>query len=129
MIIHAIDEYVKHHPNAKSYNSLGQLRYFSTINQVNAVVGNSSSGLYEVPSFKKPTVNIGDRQKGRLSAASIIDCKSEVKAIEQAILQVFEMDCSTVYNPYGEGNASSKIIHHLKQIQDPQQLIAKHFYS
>lgn len=129
VIIHAIDEYVKQHPNAKSYTSLGQLRYFSTINQVNAVVGNSSSGLYEVPSFKKPTVNIGDRQKGRLSAASIINCKSEVKAIEQAMLQAFEMDCSTVSNPYGEGNVSSKIIHHLKQIQDPQQLIVKHFYS
>ena len=129
VIINTIDEYVKQHPNAKSYTSLGQLRYFSTINQVDAVVGNSSSGLYEVPSFKKATVNIGDRQKGRLRTTSVIDCKSEVKAIEQAILQAFKMDCSTVSNPYGDGNATAKIIHHLKQIQDPQQLIVKHFYS
>ena len=69
-----IKKFVETHPNAVYYQSLGQLLYLSVVSQVDMVVGNSSSGIYEVPSFKKPTVNIGDRQKGRLQAESVINC-------------------------------------------------------
>ena len=84
-----IDDYVAGHPEARAYASLGQIRYLSCIAQVDAVVGNSSSGLYEVPSFKKPTVNIGDRQKGRIQASSVINCRPEAADIARAISKAF----------------------------------------
>ncbi len=70
-IIALIDDYVATRAHASAYTSLGQLRYFSAITAVDAGVGNSSSGLYEVPSFEKPTVNIGDRQKGVLASSVV----------------------------------------------------------
>ena len=72
-------------PNAKAYTSLGQLKYLSCLKYVDGVLGNSSSGLLEVPSFKKGTINIGDRQQGRLKAKSVIDCSCEKKAIINSI--------------------------------------------
>lgn len=128
LLIEMIDKYVAARPNAKAYVSLGQLRYLSTIACVDAVVGNSSSGLYEVPSFKKSTVNIGDRQKGRLKAASVIDCNPQVKDIYEAIKQAFTMDCSTTVNPYGDGNASSKIFRILKDTNF-KKMLKKSFYE
>ena len=129
IIIQMIDEYAANRPNVKAYTSLGQLRYLSAIAQVDAVVGNSSSGLYEVPSFKKPTVNIGDRQKGRLQAESIINCNSQANHIYDAIQQAFVLDCKSVKNPYGEGNASSLIVKTIKEIADHKSLLKKHFYE
>jgi UDP-hydrolysing UDP-N-acetyl-D-glucosamine 2-epimerase len=128
-LMQIIDDYIAGHTNAKAYTSLGQLRYLSAMAQVDAVVGNSSSGLYEAPSFKKPTVNIGDRQKGRLQAASVINCQPEAMAIAQAIQQAFEKDCSQATNPYGDGNSSSRIAAKLKEIQEPQRLLKKHFFE
>jgi UDP-hydrolysing UDP-N-acetyl-D-glucosamine 2-epimerase len=128
-IIKMIDEYVACHHHAKSFTSLGQLRYLSTIAHVDAVVGNSSSGLYEVPSFKKPTVNIGDRQKGRLQAASVINCKPESADIVRAINEAFSTDCSRVVNPYGDGDSSRKIVAALKGIPDFSVLLKKHFFD
>lgn len=110
-----IDEYVSERPNSKAFTSLGQLRYLSTIAQVDAVVGNSSSGLAEVPTFKKATVNIGDRQKGRLKAASVIDCEPQRESIKAALAKVYSPDFQatlrTVKNPYGAGGASEKVLH------------------
>lgn len=123
-----IEKYVESHPKAKAYTSLGQVKYFSVIAQVDAVVGNSSSGLYEVPSFGKPTVNIGDRQKGRLQAASIINCQSQASAIKQAIISAFDMDCSNVQNPYGDGTSSIKMLSILKSIPDYKALLKKQFF-
>lgn len=123
-----IDDYAGVHPESKSYTSLGQIRYLSVISQVDVVVGNSSSGLYEVPSFGKPTVNIGDRQKGRLQATSVVNCEAEASAIIQAITQAFDMDCSNVQNPYGDGNSSIQMLSVLKSIPDYRALLKKQFF-
>jgi UDP-N-acetylglucosamine 2-epimerase (non-hydrolysing)/GDP/UDP-N,N'-diacetylbacillosamine 2-epimerase (hydrolysing) len=128
-IIRMIDDYVAKYSNASGYISMGQLLYLSTIAQVDVVVGNSSSGLYEVPSFKKPTVNIGDRQKGRLQADSVINCIPQCEDIQRAILTALEIDCSGTVNPYGDGNASAKILEKIKQIVNPRSLIKKKFFD
>ena len=91
------------------------------------VVGNSSSGLYEAPSFRIPTVNIGDRQRGRLRATSIVDCRPTAKDIGEAIRTAFAMDCSTVENPYGDGHSAEKIATTLRRVLDPKELLSKHF--
>jgi UDP-hydrolysing UDP-N-acetyl-D-glucosamine 2-epimerase len=127
-IIRLLDDFISQHPNAIAFTSLGQLRYLSLITQVDAVVGNSSSGIYEVPSFQKPTVNIGDRQKGRLLASSVIDCAPQKDEIETAISEAFIKDCSTTVNPYGDGDSSIKILHIIKSISDFKALLKKHFY-
>lgn len=109
-----IQEFCEKHPQAKAYTSLGQLRYLSCMLHVDAVVGNSSSGLLEAPSFKKGTINIGDRQKGRLKVQSIIDCEPVSNSISNAIKHVFSPQfqdkLSTVENPYGDGGASEAIV-------------------
>lgn len=128
-IIRLIDSYVAAHPNARAYVSLGQLRYLSAMSHADAVVGNSSSGLYEAPSFGKPTVNIGDRQKGRLQATTVINCSQEAGAITGAILQALASDCSGAVNPYGDGNSSVRIKDRLKQIVEPSILLKKHFFD
>ncbi|NJD02856.1 MAG: UDP-N-acetylglucosamine 2-epimerase (hydrolyzing) [Ruminiclostridium sp.] len=128
-IMHLQSDFVSQHPNAVEFTSLGQLYYFSLIAQVDAVLGNSSSGIYEAPSFKKPTVNIGDRQKGRLLASSVICCEPRKAEIEKAIREAFIKDCSTAVNPYGDGNSSKKMLHIIKSITDYKALLKKHFYN
>lgn len=112
--------------------SLGQLRYLSALQHVDAVIGNSSSGLLEVPSFKKPTINIGDRQKGRLKAGSVIDCgestDSIVKAIEIALSDKFSEITTHVNNPYGQGRAVDFILNAITHA-DLKSLIRKPFYD
>lgn len=129
LLIGMIDSFLTKHPNARAYTSLGQLRYLSVMAQVDAVVGNSSSGLYEAPSFRVPTVNIGNRQKGRLQAASVLNCPIEAQAISQTISNAFDLDCSGVMNPYGDGESSARIIAMLKNIHAPKQLLQKHFFD
>jgi UDP-hydrolysing UDP-N-acetyl-D-glucosamine 2-epimerase len=124
-----LDSFVKEHNNAKVFTSLGEINYYSMIEQVDAVVGNSSSGLYEVPSFKKPTVNIGDRQKGRTSAESVINCKVNSEDIGKAIAMALRLDCSQAINPYGDGKTSARIISRLKEIPDFRILLKKRFYE
>ena len=124
-----IMSFVKRKGNAKAFESLGYHKYFSLLAQVDVVVGNSSSGLYEVPSFKIPTINIGNRQTGRLKASSVIDAKCTKKAILSAVTQVKKLDCSKTKNPYGDGNSSKKIIAVLEKIEDFSQLIYKKFYD
>ena len=87
-----IQDFVQKNKNAIVFTSLGQLRYLSCIKYVDAVIGNSSSGLIEVPYLKKPTINIGDRQKGRLKADTIIDCNPERLSINNAIKKAFSND-------------------------------------
>lgn len=127
-LIIMIEDYVNKRPNAKSYTSLGQLRYLSLLSHVDVVVGNSSSGLYEVPSFKKPTVNIGDRQKGRLQAASVINCSPIEYEIESAIRKALVLDCSDTVNPYGDGNSSKKILSIIKSNPNYSDLLKKSFF-
>lgn len=129
VLITKINEFVRSHPTARTYTSLGQQHYLSTIAHVDAVVGNSSSGLYEVPTFRKPTVNIGDRQRGRVQAASIVNCEPERKAIAAAIRHALTLDCSKVVNPYGTGNAAPRIVAALRDIADFRPLIKKRFHD
>jgi UDP-N-acetylglucosamine 2-epimerase (non-hydrolysing)/GDP/UDP-N,N'-diacetylbacillosamine 2-epimerase (hydrolysing) len=128
-LIRILEEFLVGRPNTRGYKSLGQQRYLSLLAQVNAVVGNSSSGLYEAPSFKIPTVNIGDRQKGRLRAASVLDCGSAEQEIRSALERAWTMDCSQVVNPYGDGHSSEKILRFLKQIDDYRTLLQKPFFE
>lgn len=129
VIIRMTDDYVASHPNARAYTSLGQLRYLSLMAQVDVVVGNSSSGLYEAPSLGKPTVNIGDRQKGRLQATSVLNCRAAADEIVAAIREAFTRDCSGTVNPYGDGYSSERIVKLIKEMNDPQALLKKHFHE
>ena len=117
--IKMVKRFVSRHPNARAYPSLGQLRYLSCVAQVDGVVGNSSSGLTEVPSFKKGTINIGDRQKGRLQSISVINCQATRQSIGIAIRRLYSRDfqasLSQVRNPYGTGGASDKMVKILKR--------------
>lgn len=129
-LIEMVRNFVKQHPNARAYTSLGQLRYLSCIAQVDGVVGNSSSGLAEVPSFKKGTINIGDRQRGRIQADSVINCEPTRENITTALVQLYSADFQTslhkVINPYGEGGASTKVVNTLKSY--PVEGIVKKFF-
>ena len=93
--------------------SLGRRRYLSAMRQARVVVGNSSSGLIEAPALGRPTVNIGDRQEGRLRADSVIDCMAEkadiVKATEAAMSEEFQARARAARSPYGRGGASARI--------------------
>jgi len=124
-----IEQFVAKHTNAVAFASLGQVRYLSLMAHADVVVGNSSSGLYEAPSLKKPSVNIGDRQKGRINAASVIDCKPESDAIFGAIQAALALDCSTVKNPYGEGDTAERIVEILKSFPEPGNLVRKTFHD
>jgi GDP/UDP-N,N'-diacetylbacillosamine 2-epimerase (hydrolysing) len=109
-----VQKFVDNNPNAKVFTSLGQLQYFSCLAQVDGVVGNSSSGLLEAPAFKIGTINIGDRQKGRLKAESIIDCEPDYDSIIAAFDTLysiqFQASLSGVLNPYGKGGATESIV-------------------
>jgi GDP/UDP-N,N'-diacetylbacillosamine 2-epimerase (hydrolysing) len=115
-----INEYVSQNVNSRVFTSLGQLQYLSCLAHVDAMVGNSSSGLIEAPSFKKGTINIGDRQLGRLQATSVINCPPEKYAISAALEKLYSADFQTslaqTINPYGEGGASLKIVEILSTV-------------
>jgi len=128
-----IDEYVSKESNKSiCFTSLGQLRYLSALQYVNAMVGNSSSGLLEAPSFKIGTINIGDRQKGRKKANSIIDCEPNKKSIKKAFKKLyfleFQNSLVNVKNPYGDGCSSQKIIKEIKKV-DLKNILKKSFYD
>ena len=131
-IMKMIKAFAESHSNARVFTSLGQLRYLSCIRHVDGVIGNSSSGLIEVPSFHKGTVNIGDRQLGRLKALSVIDCEPERIDITNALNKLYSADFQSllpsVKNPYGDGGASDKIVEQLKDIS-LNNILKKHFYD
>jgi len=114
IINNMIDSYVINNANKSVvFTSLGQLRYLSALQYIDAMVGNSSSGLAEAPSFKIGTINIGDRQKGRIKSGSVIDCLPEKESINKAFETLYSKDfmdiLRNVENPYGNGGASKKI--------------------
>jgi GDP/UDP-N,N'-diacetylbacillosamine 2-epimerase (hydrolysing) len=131
-LINMIENFVDYHSNAKAFTSLGQKRYLSCMSQVDGVVGNSSSGIAEAPSFKKGTVNIGDRQRGRLKAGSIIDCEPSCKSIQAAIERLysdeFQNSLKFVTNPYGVGGASERVVEILREV-DLSSIIKKEFFD
>ncbi len=122
-----VKEFVDSRDNACLHRSLGQQRYYSLVALADAVVGNSSSGLYEAPSLGTPTVNIGSRQDGRPRAASVIDCAAEADAIVEAIHAAYRRDMAGVENPYGDGRASERILDVLRGPWSRQALIHKRF--
>jgi len=122
-----VQDFVASHSAARFVISLGSARYFSALTHMDAMVGNSSSGLYEAPSFGLPAVNIGDRQKGRLRAASVFDCPPQEKAIREAIAAALARGRQPTENPYGDGHAAERIVAVLKTIGDPRGLLVKSF--
>jgi len=113
-------------------SSLGQVKYLSALQHVDMVIGNSSSGILEAPSFKKPTINIGDRQKGRIKADSVIDCGESTDAIVEAmkfgLSDKFSQTVSRTVNPYGEGGAVDIILDTIKQVE-LDNLLRKPFFD
>jgi len=129
-----IDSFVEKNDHAVAFTSLGTIRYLSALKYCSLVIGNSSSGLIEAPSFGIPTINIGDRQKGRLQADSVINCrpvKDEIKkAIEIALSEDFKEKAKNTNNPYGNGNTSGKIVEIIKDfILNDKINLKKHFYD
>ena len=107
--------------------SLGNLGYLSMLAQVDAVVGNSSSGLYEAPSLGTPTVDIGLRQMGRSRATSVIHCDADTESIIQGIHEALRRDHADVITPYGDGHAVEKIVSVLRDLPDRDTLLLKAF--
>ena len=121
-IIPLLDNYAKNNPSrVLAIPSLGQTRYLSAVKHSAAVIGNSSSGIIEVPSFDVASINIGMRQKGRLSAKSVIHCKPHKKEIVDAmnmgIDKIYKINDEVIFNPYGQGDASSQIVTLLKELE------------
>jgi GDP/UDP-N,N'-diacetylbacillosamine 2-epimerase (hydrolysing) len=127
-----ITKFVTTQKNARAYTSLGQKRYLSCIKYVDGVIGNSSSGLIEAPSFCKGTVNVGDRQKGRIKADSVIDCQPDRESISAAIQRLyssnFQIKLKKIQNPYGDGGASKVIVQVLKD-WPIKSILKKSFYD
>ena len=127
-----IDEFVKTHKNSIAFTSLGRKRYLSALQYVDIVLGNSSSGLVEVPSFKKVTINIGNRQKGRIKAKSIIDVQANekdiLKAIELVYSEKFQERLKNVTNPYEGDTSLDEVLKIIKNI-DKTKLLNKKFFD
>lgn len=112
---------------ARLVPSLGSANYFAALTYMDVVVGNSSSGLYEAPSFGIPAINIGDRQAGRLRAESVFDCPPQRDAIGAAIARALRRGRKPTVNPYGDGHAADRIVAVLKALDDPHALLYKRF--
>jgi GDP/UDP-N,N'-diacetylbacillosamine 2-epimerase (hydrolysing) len=133
IIFGMIEEFVATRPRtAKLFRSLGQVRYLSCMRYCDGVVGNSSSALIEAPSLGKGSVNIGDRQKGRLRASSVIDCEPSVAAIRAALDRLYSTEFAQrlphTVNPYGTGGASERILQTLRTIS-LDRIVMKQFYN
>ncbi|MDI9800216.1 UDP-N-acetylglucosamine 2-epimerase [Citrobacter koseri] len=130
-IIPLLEAYAAKSPErVKAIPSLGQVRYLSAVKYASAVVGNSSSGIIEVPAFDVPTVNIGVRQKGRMAAQSVLNCDATTESISAAltcaISRSYIREGEQISNPYGKGNTSAKII---KMIKSMNFVPSKTFYD
>ena len=133
LIINLINEFVQKYPDrAVAFNSLGKVRYLSALQYVTAVVGNSSSGIIEVPSFGIPTLNIGDRQKGRMAAESVIHCGPSLSEISTSLRFVLSEDfllkAKHISNPYEKKDTVNSILQVLKTIS-LGNVVRKKFYN
>lgn len=119
--------------NVLLVESLGMVRYLSAVKYAAMVIGNSSSGLLEVPSLHVPTINIGDRQRGRVHGESVIDCNCEIQDIENAILSARRMvedgSIKNLHNPYEKENTSEKIVEHIVREISKEIDLKKGFYD
>ena len=132
-IIQLIGEYVASNSRARTFVNLGTRGYFSMMKHATAMVGNSSSGIIEAASFKLPVVNIGNRQRGRLRAANVIDVgysRREIAAgIRQALAPDFRARLDDLVNPYGDGHAAERIVETLRAVELNDKLLLKHFHG
>ena len=132
IIFKLIKKIVSKKKNYYLFKSLGQKKYYSCCRHSDFIIGNSSSGLLEMPSFKKFSINIGDRQLGRVKAKSVINCdtttKSMIRAIKYSLNPVNKLKLKHVINPYGKGGASKKIVNILKN-KKFDNLILKGFFD
>lgn len=129
----AVDAYAAKRDNVAAFDSLGLVRYLSAVKYCAFVAGNSSSGILEAPSFGVPTVNIGDRQKGRMQAKSVLQCAPEradiARAFAQALTPTFRKKAAHAVNPYGDGDTSGKIVAILKRVFSGPLDLKKTFYD
>lgn len=132
-IIIMIQNFCNTRKNSKFFTSLGQQKYFSMLQFVDGVIGNSSSGLLEVPTFHKGTINIGNRQKGRLKADSVIDCEPIVDELQISIEKLYSLEFQNTLkqakNPYGDGGAAKKIFQTLSEFDLKNFDMKKSFYD
>lgn len=133
IIMSAIKEFVANHPMAHLIDNLGTNDYLSMMSYAGAMIGNSSSGIIEAPSFNLPVVNIGTRQRGRVRAANVIDVgysKEEIiHGIKKAIQPAFRHGLRNLVNPYGTGNAAEKIVECLKTVILDYRILSKKFHD
>jgi GDP/UDP-N,N'-diacetylbacillosamine 2-epimerase (hydrolysing) len=131
-IMKMIEDFVAKNNNSHAFKSLGRRVYLSCIAAADGVVGNSSSGIIEAPSFKVGTINVGMRQEGRVLASSVITCQPTEKEIRAAISKLYTHDFKSklelTRNPYGEGGASKKIVRILQDLS-LENIIQKRFYN
>ena len=127
-----IEDFVGKHSNSIVIKSLGRVKYLSCLQHVDGVLGNSSSGIIEAPTFKVGTINIGDRQSGRVQAKSVINCDPKSRSIKLAIENLYEESFRTtlgmIINPFGDGKASQRIVSILKEIE-LDNILKKSFYD
>ena len=133
VIIDSINEFVINNPGrAKAFKSLGAKRYLSVMRYVAAVIGNSSSGIIETPSLGIPTLNIGDRQKGRIAADSVWNCKSDkisiLNGLNTVLSPAFKRKAAQTHNPY-EKEDTAQMIFNVISTYPLEQLKQKHFYD
>jgi UDP-N-acetylglucosamine 2-epimerase (non-hydrolysing)/GDP/UDP-N,N'-diacetylbacillosamine 2-epimerase (hydrolysing) len=130
-IIQAIEQFVGEHANATVVANLGTRTYFSLLNCAAAMIGNSSSGIIEAPSFRLPVVNIGNRQQGRVQGRNVInadyDRASILSAIDEATSRSFKATLVDMTNPYGDGTAAERIVDLLRTIPLDNRLLKKRF--
>ena len=128
-----MEQFEKKNNNVRIFKSLGDKNYLSIMKYCKLVIGNSSSGLAEAPSFNVPTINIGDRQKGRMCAKSVINTrgieKDIRKAISKGLSKKFKKSLSKNVNPYGNGGAILKIYKIIKKFRIKENLVRKKFYD
>ena len=125
-----IKKFASQNSNSKVFKSLGNIKYLSCMKYSNVVLGNSSSGLLEAPSLNIPTINLGNRQKGRIQSKSITNCPLKEKEITLNLKKIFKRKKNKIYkNPYEQLNTSKKIVNILEKKIDFEKLIRKKFYQ
>lgn len=133
IINHMIEQFVEEKKNSRAFASMGQVGYLSTLRYAAAVVGNSSSGIIEAPSFHIPTVNVGNRQMGRMKAGTVVDCgtaQDEIeKAFTEALSEKFRNKCMEESNPYEGKNTAENIMKHIKNYLKVFNNTEKKFYD
>jgi UDP-hydrolysing UDP-N-acetyl-D-glucosamine 2-epimerase len=132
-IVQMLKDFTVRHASARIVDNLGTQDYFSLMLHTAAMVGNSSSGLVEAPSFHLPVVNIGTRQRGRIRGANVIDVGYQrsaiIEGVKRAISPAFKEELKGQENPYGSGNASERIVETLMRVDINSKLMMKRFFD